>query len=163
MATKQQTIVVHKKEKNKNKDDGSISIGLKNRIDAANKTAQSAEEKIMVAYQYATKVDGLKPKEAAKVLLARLNYSPQWLRRFLPDEAKHLEKRRISNNVRVTKETVISPNTTNNNQSKIQDYRIIIPAERVRKFYSELAIIEEKALKYGLYIDSKGNPKVVSV
>ncbi len=80
-----------------NVQDKNLSPELKNLIDEANIHAKSAEDKILEAYDYAVNTDKLEPKEAAKVLYDNLNYSPRWIRNFLPEEAKHLEKKRLPN------------------------------------------------------------------
>lgn len=68
-----------------------LSTGLKILIDVANTKAQSAEDAIKEAYDYAIDTDKLEPKQAAKVLYANLKYSPEWIRKFLPQEAKQLQ------------------------------------------------------------------------
>jgi hypothetical protein len=168
MASRQQ-VVIQKKQEN-------ISNGLKKRIDAANAAASTAEEKVHIAYEYAITVDGLKPYEAAKVLKARLKYTPQWINKHLPDEAKHMTKsrmnqakRKVQNFIMATAEpeTVAALKQTSKSKMIIippKDAKytaIIVPTERVKKFYSDLQKIKEKAEKDGLRIYSDASVEVL--
>lgn len=72
-----------------------LSQGLKELIKEANSLSQTAEQKIKEAYEYAINVDKLEPKEAAKVLKENLIYSPQWITKFLPQEAKQLQVKKV--------------------------------------------------------------------
>lgn len=165
-----QQIVIH----NNNKGEKEISNGLKKRIDAANRAADTAEEKIKIAYDYALEVDGLKPKDAAKVLYDRLKYSPQWIRKFLPEEAKNQEKSRhdqsykkLTQNYVVTDDADSFPKKDKKNKIIILPKRdekrvvILIPIEKVKKFYEDLSKIKGKAEKEGLRIYSDATVDVI--
>lgn len=150
--------------------DSEISKGLKRRIEAANQAVTSAEEKIKVAYDYAIKVDKLKPRDAAKVLYDRLTYSPQWIRRYLPDEAKMLSKVRVISEPRrkeiqqrkqisipapriEVKEAIIVDEKKEPVGTRMTTLAIVIPQERVKKFYNDILKIRDRAEKEGLRIN----------
>jgi hypothetical protein len=149
-----------------------ISKGLRKRIDDANRAADTAEEKVKVAYDYAIQVDKLRPREAAKVLYDRLKYSPTWIRKYLPDEAKMMSKARFvqpkrkSVSTTTTSDTVkVPPPRIEVQEAIIVDEKkepvgtrmttlgIIIPQERVKKFYTDILKIRDKAEKEGLRIN----------
>lgn len=155
-----------------------ISNGLKKRIDAANKAADSAEEKIKIAYSYAVEVDGLKPKEAAKILYANLTYSPQWIRKFIPDEAKSLTKSRPDQSHRkyaksyvalsnINKALDLTPKSNTKEkivsvpQKEVKLTAIIIPADSIKNFYNDIMRIKEKAEKQGIKIFSDATVEVL--
>ena len=147
-----------------------ISKGLKRRIEIANQAVMSAEDKIKVAYDYAVKVDKLKPRDAAKVLFDRLTYSPQWIRRYLPDEAKMMSKVRVISGPRhnksfetrpisipapriEVKEAIIVDEKKEPVGTRMTTLAIVIPQERVKKFYTDILKIRERAEKEGLRIN----------
>jgi hypothetical protein len=71
--------------------DSSISPRLQELIQEANHSIQTVKEKILVAYNYAIKVDNLPPKTAAKILREKLDFSDRYIREVLPLEAKELK------------------------------------------------------------------------
>ncbi len=82
---KNKTIVLEKKP----------SSTLINLIAEANFSLESAREKILKAYNYAIDKDGFTPKEAAKVLRERLDFSDRYIREVLPLEAKDHSKKNL--------------------------------------------------------------------
>jgi hypothetical protein len=161
------------------KQQNDISKGLKQRIDAANRAADTAEEKVRIAYDYAVNTDGFKPKEAAIILYKRLKYTPQWIRRFIPDEAKNVEKSRHDQSHRKTSKSYVAlqnlsksldlslpPDTRKDKVIKLPAKEsklasIIIPATAIKNFYSDLQKISEKAEKHGLRIYSDATVEVL--
>lgn len=69
-------------------ENNNLSEGLRELIYKANTFAETAAEIIIQAYRYAIDVDNMSPLDAAKLLKRELMYSPQWINRQLPDEAK---------------------------------------------------------------------------
>lgn len=188
-----------------------ISKGLQYRIDVANRAANTAEEKILEAYNYAIKVDGYSKPKALKVLFERLDYSPQWIRKKLPQEAKQMSKARTNQAHRkktihkigkgkserkfielpsgaLLQEAVILeepangsgisrkirqelitmppqkeeiPKTKGLSDSHIRTIGIVIPNERVKRFYTEILKIRERAEKEGLIVNVDGTVKVL--
>lgn len=137
----------------------SLSSGLKHRIEVANRAANTAEEKIKLAYKYAIEVDGLKPKEAAKVLYENLKYSPQWIRTFLPEEAKNMSKVRPNQSGyrrKLRQEALTKIESTKN----IKKLVITIETPKVKSFYNDLLKIKDRAEKEGLVIHSDGTVEI---
>jgi len=141
-----------------------ISKGLKHRIEAANQAADTAEKKVKIAYDYAIEVDKLRPREAAKILFDRLKYSPQWIRRYLPDEAKMMSRARYNPRpklkfripppkIEVQEAIIVDENTKEPVGTRMTTLAIVIPSERVKKFYNDILKIREKAEKIGLRIN----------
>lgn len=147
-----------------------ISVGLRKKIDVANNASKNAEEKIKAAFDYAVRVDGYKKIEAAKVLYDRLDYSPQWIRKFLPDDAKMMNKARWVQSKRKPvihatvipsprveiKDAIILPKDgeTDTERVKVKDVVLTIPKGRVKAFYNDILHIREKAEKTGLKLHS---------
>jgi cell division septum initiation protein DivIVA len=69
-----------------------ISPTLSNLIAEVNYTIGSVKEKILTAYKYAVETDGFTPKEAAKLLREKLDFSDRYIRECLPLEAKDQSK-----------------------------------------------------------------------
>ena len=151
--------------------DSEISKGLKQKIQIANNAITSAEDKVKQAYDYATKVDKLKPKEAAKVLYDRLVFSPQWIRKFLPDDAKMLNKARLIQPKRKNvglKAHILTPPRVNvidatilpkdgeedADRVQIKHLALTVAKSHVKKFYDDILKIRERAERHGLKINS---------
>jgi hypothetical protein len=69
-----------------------LSNILSNLIAEINYSIDSVKEKILAAYEYAIEKDGYTPKEAAKLLREKLEYSDRYIREVLPLEAKDQSK-----------------------------------------------------------------------
>lgn len=131
-------------------------------IDEANQFVRSAEGKIKAAYNYATKIDKMEPKAAARMLYDNLKYTPQWIRKFLPDEAIHKGKGRTISNVRrallkkrkmmITGTLVKAHRDREAQGEEISAETITVPAEKFKQFLLGLIDIQEKATKYGVLI-----------
>lgn len=160
--------------------DSEISKGLKRKIQIANEAITSAEEKVKVAYEYAIKVDKLKPREAAKVLFDRLTYSPQWIRKHLPDEAKNMIKSRLVQpkrknvglkahiitppRVSVIDATILPKDGEEDAVDRVQIKTLALTVTKghVKKFYDDILKIRDRAEKHGLKINSDLTVEVLS-
>lgn len=72
-----------------------MSPDVKKLLDEANELQGKARQLLKTAgvlikeaYNHAVQVDGLYPQDARKMLYAYLKYTPQWIRKFIPQEAK---------------------------------------------------------------------------
>lgn len=180
-----------------------ISYTLQQKINAANNALETAEKKVRAAYDYATKVEGYRPEEARKLLYAKLKYTEQWIRKFLPDEAKDISKRRLDQSHRrkiseslkernreellelrdfgIKKSQVTIGEDKESGKKlrqevlsmpvpKVEDYLpksnkqhmlgIVIPKDRVKRFYDDVLKIRDKAEKEGLIINLDGTVMV---
>ena len=147
------------------------------RIEAANKAAETAEHKIKIAFDYAVNVDGFSKKEAKKILYERLDYSPQWIGQFLPDDAKDMSKSRPDQSHRKIAKSYIAlenlsksldlPKDTKKEKTIQIPYKesklvaMIIPSDKVRNFYSDLQRIKDRAEKHGLRIYADATVEVL--
>lgn len=209
-ASKSKLVVKKTKEKEE------ISKGLQYRIDVANRAANTAEEKILEAYKYAIEVDRYSKPKALKVLYERLNYSPQWIRKKLPQEAKQMSKARTNQAHRkktihkigkgkserkfielpsgallqeaiilekpadgsggtgtgrkIRQELITMPpqkeeipkvKGLSDSHAHMHTIGIVIPNERVKRFYTEILKIRERAEKEGLIVNVDGTVKVL--
>jgi hypothetical protein len=75
------TEIIQKKKKK-------LSQGLQELIDKANEYHDKASEIVKEAYAYAVNVDNMSPTDARVTLYKNLDYSPQWIRKYLPKVAK---------------------------------------------------------------------------
>ena len=148
-------------EENKN-----LSEGLRELIYKANTFAETAAQIIIQAYRYAIEVDKLQPQNAAKILKDNLVYSPQWINKQLPDEAKYVQKvpLKYSNHVKPVSHIPDKPKEVENitipqREEVIQDAEIqkedfFIPPNRFRKLFNDLMRFRQTAEKTGIYISS---------
>ena len=84
----------NKTEDNTNVEYKNLDIELENAINLANESMQTVGERLLFVYNLA-KQKGYNPFEARKIVETRIiNISPSYLRRMLPNEAKHVEMRR---------------------------------------------------------------------
>ena len=88
-----------------------LSEGLKKRFNEANKLVneidklnKKAGDVILDTYNYAVDVDHYSPQEARQILYDNLSCSKQWIRQFLPEEAKMMSNSRTNNNQTTTTE-----------------------------------------------------------
>ena len=121
-------------------------------------------------------MDKLKPEDAKKVLFDRLVYSRQWIRKFLPLEAKMMSKSRLiqpkrKNVIATSSQTharILTPPRINivdatilpkdgeevEDRVEIKKLTITVATNRVHKFYVDILKIRDKAEKQGLKINS---------
>lgn len=70
----------------------SASTTLINMIAEISYSIDNVKEKILAAYDYAIEKDNFTPKEAAKLLREKLEFSDSYIRKVLPLESKQTEK-----------------------------------------------------------------------
>jgi hypothetical protein len=135
-------------------------------IDEANQFAVKAEVKIKEAYAHATKVDKLEPEAAKRMLYDNLRYSPQWIRKFIPDEAIMKSKGRTASNLRrgiARKQKIIGTMLKTHRATVTTEVEVItVPAEKFKQFLSGLIEIQEKANKYGVQIHKDLTVELIS-
>lgn len=129
-----------------------LSPELEKLIQEANNHSRNAEQKILEAYKHAVVVDKLKPKQAAKILYNNLSYTPQWIRNFLPQEAKQTQIHNRGENKKVKALSPFSKTKPLNNKNIVipSTKPIIKDAEIVQE--EKAQIIESFWVKYHLEI-----------
>ena len=108
-------------------------------------------------------MDKLKPEDAKKVLFDRLVYSRQWIRKFLPEEAKMMTKSRLIQpkrkniikatthariltppRINIVDATILPKDGEDEDRVEIKKLTITITTNKVHKFYVDILKIRDK-------------------
>lgn len=153
-----------------------VSKETKRLIDEANKHIGLAKDRILAAYKHATNIDKLSPQQAKILLFRNLNYTPGYIRKVLPAEARENTGAWGKNNWQTQQRLIRENEFLNSNipdDTKGKDNILIsreeqilslyIPANKAEVFAKKIQELLPTAKKTGYKINSDSTVEVKAI